>query len=77
MLDRIDSGLARNEDIKLLVDVANNIEGNTICAFGDAAAWPVKFTIQKFLPEFEKKIKENIILPEYNKVHSLRTTKQN
>jgi NADH-quinone oxidoreductase subunit F len=72
MLDRIDNGFARKEDINLLVDVANNIEGNTICAFGDAAAWPVKFTIQKFLPEFEKKIKENITLPAYNKVHSLR-----
>lgn len=72
VLDRIDNGLARKEDINLLVDIANNIEGNTICAFGDAAAWPVKFTIQKFLPEFEKKIKENIKLPANNKVHSLR-----
>lgn len=72
ILDRIDSGLGRPEDLKLLVDVANNIEGNTICAFGDAAAWPVKFTIQKFLGEFEKKVNENIQLPSYNKVHSLR-----
>jgi hypothetical protein len=46
ILDRIDKGNGRKEDIDLLVDVANNIEGNTICAFGDAAALPVKFTIQ-------------------------------
>jgi NADH-quinone oxidoreductase subunit F len=74
ILDRIDKGLGRPEDIKLLVDVANNIEGNTICAFGDAAAWPVKFTIQKFLPEFEKKVTNNLDLPDFNKVHSLRSS---
>ena len=73
ILERIDSGNGRLEDIKLLTDVANNIEGNTICAFGDAAAWPVKFTIQKFVKEFENKIiKEEKSVPVKNIVHSLR-----
>lgn len=74
ILDRIDKGEARPQDIELLRDVANNIEGNTICAFGDAAAWPVKWAIKKFLPDFEKKVSEGISLPVVNKVHSLRLT---
>jgi NADH-quinone oxidoreductase subunit F len=76
ILDRIDKGEARPQDIELLRDVANNIEGNTICAFGDAAAWPVKWAIKKFLPDFEKKVHENIKVPVTNKVHSLRLTYQ-
>ncbi len=76
ILDRIDNGKGRPEDILLLTDVANNIEGNTICAFGDAAAWPVKWAIKKFLPDFEKKVSESINIPITNKVHSLRVTYQ-
>jgi len=76
ILDRIDKGMGRPEDIDLLTDVANNIEGNTICAFGDAAAWPVKWAIKKFLPDFEKKVKESVSLPITNLVHSLRVTEQ-
>lgn len=75
ILDRIDMGMGRLEDIALLSDIANNIEGNTICAFGKAAAWPVKFTIKKFLPDFEKKISGQITeLPSPNRVHALRVT---
>lgn len=72
ILDRIDKGEARPQDIELLRDVANNIEGNTICAFGDAAAWPVKWAIKKFLPDFEARVKNTISVPVANKVHSLR-----
>lgn len=74
ILDRIDKGMGRKEDIDLLNDVANNIDGNTICAFGEAAAWPVKWAIKKFLPDFERKVNESIVLPVANKVHSLRVT---
>ncbi|MBI3765226.1 MAG: NADH-quinone oxidoreductase subunit NuoF, partial [Ignavibacteriales bacterium] len=42
VLKRFENNDARMEDIDLLMDVANNIEGNTICALGDAAAWPVQ-----------------------------------
>ncbi len=73
ILDRIDKGNGTKEDLDLIIDVANNIEGNTICAFGDAAAWPVKFTIKKFREDFEVKVQSNINqLPALNKVHSLR-----
>ena len=44
---------AGSEDLDLLVDVADNIEGNTICALGDAAAWPVQSFVKKFRDEFE------------------------
>jgi len=40
-------------DVDMLVDVANKIEGHTICAFGDAAAWPVQSFIKHFRHEFE------------------------
>lgn len=72
ILDRIDKGEAREQDIELLRDVANNIEGNTICAFGDAAAWPVKWAIKKFLPDFEARVNNSISIPVTNRVHSLR-----
>ena len=57
ILDRIVSGEGRPEDLDLLVSVANNIEGNTICALGDAAAWPIKFGVQRFREDFERYIK--------------------
>lgn len=76
ILDRIDKGEARPQDIELLRDVANNIEGNTICAFGDAAAWPVKWAIKKFLPDFESRVTETVKLSAINKVHALRLANQ-
>jgi len=56
ILKRFQKYEAKNEDIDLLLDVANNIEGNTICALGDAAAWPVQSVIHNFRDEFEKRI---------------------
>ncbi len=56
ILQRMNDGNGKVEDLDLLIRVANNIEGNTICALGDAAAWPVKFTIQRFRKELEEEI---------------------
>ena len=56
ILERMYHGGGKIDDLDLLVRVANNIEGNTICALGDAAAWPVKFAIQKFRKELEEEI---------------------
>ena len=56
ILQRMNDGGGKPEDLDLLVRVANNIEGNTICALGDAAAWPVKFTIQRFRKELEEEL---------------------
>jgi NADH-quinone oxidoreductase subunit F len=57
ILKRFEHGEGRKQDIDLLMDIANNIEGNTICALGDAAAWPVQSMIRKFRDEFEKRVK--------------------
>ncbi len=56
ILKKFQSHEARTEDIDLLLDIANNIEGNTICALGDAAAWPVQSMILRFRDEFEKRV---------------------
>jgi NADH-quinone oxidoreductase subunit F len=53
MLRRILAGQGRREDLQLLLDVAGRIEGHTICAFGDAAAWPVQSFLKHFRHEFE------------------------
>ncbi len=53
VLCRIEKGQARQEELDLLVDMANNIEGRTICALGDAAAWPVQSFIKHFRDEFQ------------------------
>ena len=53
VLKRILAGEGRREDVNLLVDVANRIEGHTICALGDAAAWPVQSFMRHFKHEFE------------------------
>jgi NADH-quinone oxidoreductase subunit F len=52
-LRRILAGQGRQADIDMLVDVANKIEGHTICALGDAAAWPVQSFVRHFRHEFE------------------------
>ncbi len=48
ILTRFMNHEATMKDLDLLLDVANNIEGNTICALGDAAAWPVQSMIKRF-----------------------------
>ena len=57
ILDRITKGNGKESDLELLVDVANRIEGNTICAFGDASAWPVQSFIEHYYEEFEYMVK--------------------
>ena len=59
ILQRFENYEARVEDIDLLLDVANNIEGNTICALGDAAAWPVQSMINRFRDEFERRVAQS------------------
>ncbi len=52
MVNRIEHGQGRSEDLATLVSVADNIAGRTICALGDAAALPVKSFIKHFRDEF-------------------------
>jgi NADH-quinone oxidoreductase subunit F len=58
VLERIASGEATVKDIDTLHDVTNQIEGHTICAFGEGAAWPVQGLLRHFRPEMEKRIAE-------------------
>ena len=53
MLSRIIDGEGQRRDLDMLVEVAGKIEGHTICAFGDAAAWPVQSFLRHFIHEFE------------------------
>jgi len=53
VVDRIENGQGRPEDMDLLDNVAENIQGRTICALGDAAAMPVRAMIKHFRHEFE------------------------
>lgn len=57
LLHRIKSGHAEAGDIEKLVNVADNIEGRTICALGEAAAWPVQSFVKHFYDEFAYFIK--------------------
>lgn len=59
MLTRIVDGQGKKEDLARLLDVANKIEGHTICALGDAAAWPVQSFLQHFIHEFEYMIEHH------------------
>ena len=52
VIERIAHGQGRKEDIDLLNSVADNIQGRTICALGDAAAMPVRAMIKHFRDEF-------------------------
>jgi NADH-quinone oxidoreductase subunit F len=74
VLHRIEHGDATTSDIDLLYNVASNIEGNTICALGDAAAWPVKGFIEKFRSEFEARCRQQRSFVSLNVVHGRRAT---
>lgn len=60
MMERLAKGEAVISDIDLLEEVSRQIEGHTICALGDAAAWPVQGLIRHFRPEIEKRIYEKM-----------------
>lgn len=56
ILERMVEGRARRDEIDLLFDISKQIEGHTICALGDAAAWPVQGLIRNFRDEIESRI---------------------
>ncbi len=72
ILQRILDGNGSMADLDLLVSVCNNIEGNTICALGDAAAWPVRGFITKFRDEFEARVSKKREFTAPNIVHGRR-----
>ena len=59
MLTRIVDGDGQEDDLGKLLDVANKIEGHTICALGDAAAWPVQSFLKHFYDEFDYMVRNH------------------
>ena len=59
VMERLVRGEARVEEIDDLEEVTRQIEGHTICALGDAAAWPIQGLIRHFRPELERRILES------------------
>ncbi|MBT5074208.1 MAG: NADH-quinone oxidoreductase subunit NuoF, partial [Kordiimonadaceae bacterium] len=64
VMERLCTGEAEIEEIDMLLDVTKQIEGHTICALGDAAAWPIQGLMRHFRPEVEARILE------YKKQHN-------
>jgi NADH-quinone oxidoreductase subunit F len=58
MMEKLRAGDAEVADIDKLLDVTKQVEGHTICALGDAAAWPIQGLVRHFRPELERRIAE-------------------
>jgi NADH-quinone oxidoreductase subunit F len=58
VMERMVRGDARIEEIDTLEEVTRQVEGHTICALGDAAAWPIQGLIRSFRPEMEQRIRD-------------------
>jgi NADH-quinone oxidoreductase subunit F len=58
IMQRLVSGQASPEEIDMLEEVTYQIEGHTICALGDAAAWPIQGLIRHFRPQLEQRIED-------------------
>ena len=59
MMDRMIRGQAEPHEIDTLYQITKQVEGHTICALGDAAAWPIQGLIKNFRPEIERRIDMN------------------
>ena len=57
VMERLRTGDAAIEEIDMLQEVTKQVEGHTICALGDAAAWPIQGLIKHFRPELERRIR--------------------
>jgi len=58
VMERLRSGESSSEEIDMLYQVTKQVEGHTICALGDAAAWPIQGLLKHFRPELERRIAE-------------------
>jgi NADH dehydrogenase (ubiquinone) flavoprotein 1 len=56
MMDRLQTGRAHVREIDMLLEITKQVEGRTICALGDAAAWPIQELMRHFRPEVEQRI---------------------
>ncbi len=60
LLTRIDEGNGYMRDLDLLLEICDQMEGRTVCALADAAAWPVRWGIRRFRDEFEAKCRPSV-----------------
>jgi NADH-quinone oxidoreductase subunit F len=58
-MQRMVTGNARSDEIDMLLQVTKQIDGRSICALGDAAAWPVQALIRHFRDEMEERIRDH------------------
>ena len=58
MLERMAKGEASREEVDMLMDVTKQIEGHTICAFGEGSSWPVQGLLRHFKKEVESRCRE-------------------
>ncbi|EJU03008.1 NADH-ubiquinone oxidoreductase [Dacryopinax primogenitus] len=56
MMDRFAEGRGQSREIDMLLEITKQVEGRTICALGDAAAWPIQGLMRHFRPEIEKRL---------------------
>jgi NADH-quinone oxidoreductase subunit F len=54
--------IATERDYQILLDLCDNMEGRTVCALADAAAWPVRNTIIRFKDEFYQRVQKTTVL---------------
>ena len=57
IMERLVVGQASVDEIDMLLEITKQVEGHTICALGDAAAWPIQGLIRNFRDEIEDRIK--------------------
>ena len=58
IVNRVERGAGNDRDLEVLLDVAGKMEGHTICAFADAAAWPIQGLLRHFRADFEAHVRE-------------------
>jgi NADH-quinone oxidoreductase subunit F len=61
ILQKIDSGHGTMRDLDLLLELCDTMEGRTVCALADAAAWPVRNTVKRFRADFEARVSSNLV----------------
>lgn len=58
IMERFERGQARNREIDMLQELTKQVEGHTICALGEAFAWPIQGLIRHFRPELEARVRD-------------------
>ena len=68
MLERMARGEATRDEVDMLMDVTKQIEGHTICAFGEGSAWPVQGLLRHFKKEIKERNNLDLIVEKKNNI---------